>query len=110
MANTGYKITTYKDKNIYSPTYNTTKEEKEYDEDLCPTRNYYTSISFDINTESSTDNYPSNYFKIDMEYFGVSPTAEETISLLERAKLIFESEKIDTDTKDKLYQDLMKID
>ena len=65
MANTGYKITTYKDKNIYSPTYNTTKEEKEYDEDLCPTRNYYTSISFDINTESSTDNYPSNYFKID---------------------------------------------
>lgn len=50
-----------------------------------------------------------NYFKIDMEYFGVSPTAEETISLLERAKLIFESENIDTDTKDKLYQDLMKI-
>lgn len=50
-----------------------------------------------------------SYFKIDMEYFGVSPTAEETISLLERAKLIFESEKIDTDTKDKLYQDLMKV-
>ena len=50
-----------------------------------------------------------NYFKIDLEYFGVSPTAEETISLLERAKLIFESDKIDTDTKDKLYQDLMKI-
>ena len=65
MANTGYKITTYKDKNIYSPTYNTTKEEKEYDEDLCPTRNYYTSISFDINTESSTDSYPSDYFKIE---------------------------------------------
>lgn len=65
MANTGYKITTYKDKNPYSPTFNTTKEEKEYDEDLCPTRNYYTSISFDINTESSTDNYPSDYFKID---------------------------------------------
>ena len=64
MANTGYKITTYKDKNPYSPTYNTTKEEKEYDEDLCPTRNYYTSISFDINTESSTDSYPSDYFKI----------------------------------------------
>lgn len=50
-----------------------------------------------------------NYFKIDMEYFGISPTAEEAISLLERAKLIFESEKIDNDTKDKLYQDLMKI-
>ena len=33
MANTGYKITTYKDKNPYSPTYNTTKEDKEYDED-----------------------------------------------------------------------------
>lgn len=65
MANTGYKITTYKDKNPYSPTFNTTKEEKEYDEDLCPTRNYYTSISFDINTESSTDKYPSDYFKID---------------------------------------------
>lgn len=65
MANTGYKITTYKDKNPYSPTFNTTKEEKEYDEDLCPTRNYYTSISFDINTESHTNFYPSDYFKID---------------------------------------------
>lgn len=65
MANTGYKITTYKDKNPYSPTFNTTKEEKEYDEDLCPTRNNYTTISFDINTESSTDSYPSDYFKIE---------------------------------------------
>ena len=65
MANTGYKITTYKDENPYSPTYNTTKEEKKYNEDLCPTRNCYTSISFDINTESSTDSYPSDYFKID---------------------------------------------
>lgn len=50
-----------------------------------------------------------SYFKVDLEYFSISPTSEETISLLERAKLIFESEKIDTDTKDDLYRDLMKI-
>lgn len=50
-----------------------------------------------------------NYFKVDMEYFGVSPTAEETISLLERAKLLFESEKLDSETKDSLYQELMRI-
>ena len=50
-----------------------------------------------------------DYFKVDLEYFSISPTSEETISLLERAKLIFESEKIDTDTKDDLYRDLMKI-
>lgn len=50
-----------------------------------------------------------SFFKVDMEYFGVSPTAEETISLLERAKLIFESEEVPTDEKDKLYQELMRI-
>lgn len=49
-----------------------------------------------------------NYFKVDMEYFGVSPTAEETISLLERAKLIFESD-IPEEKKDEVYQELMKI-
>lgn len=50
-----------------------------------------------------------SFFKVDMEYFGVSPTAEETISLLERAKLIFESNEVPTDEKDKLYQELMRI-
>ena len=49
-----------------------------------------------------------NYFKVDMEYFGVSPTAEETISLLERAKLIFESD-IPEEKKDEVYQELMRI-
>ena len=49
-----------------------------------------------------------NYFKIDIEYFGVSPTAEETISLLERAKLLFESD-LPSEKKDELYTELMKI-
>lgn len=47
-------------------------------------------------------------FKIDMEYFGISPTVEETISLLERAKLLFESE-LPTEKKDELYLQLMQV-
>lgn len=48
------------------------------------------------------------YFKIDMGYFGITPTAEETISLLERAKLLFESD-IPEDKKDELYLALMQV-
>ena len=47
-------------------------------------------------------------FKIDMEYFGISPTAEETIALLERAKLLFESD-LPTEKKDELHLLLMQI-
>ena len=50
-----------------------------------------------------------NFFKVDMEYFGISPTAEETISLLERAKLIFESDEVPDKDKDELYQQIMRI-
>ena len=49
-----------------------------------------------------------DYFKVDMEYFGVSPTAEETVSLLERAKLLFESD-LPNKKKDELYTELMRI-
>lgn len=48
------------------------------------------------------------YFKVDMQYFGISPTAEETVSLLERAKLLFESD-LPTEKKDELYTELMRI-
>lgn len=50
-----------------------------------------------------------DYFKIDMDYFGISPTAEESISLLERAKLLFESDKVSKETKDDLYLALMQV-
>ena len=49
------------------------------------------------------------FFKVDMEYFGISPTAEESIALLERAKLLFESDKVTKDTKDELYLALMQV-
>lgn len=47
-------------------------------------------------------------FKIDLDFFGISPTAEETISLLERAKLLFESD-LPTEKKDELHLLLMQI-
>ena len=50
-----------------------------------------------------------SFFKVDMEYFGIHPTAEETISLLERAKLIFESDEVPDKEKDELHLLLMQI-
>lgn len=49
-----------------------------------------------------------SYFKIDMEYFGIKPDTEQTIELLERAKLIFESDIPDSE-KEELYSQIMKI-
>jgi transcriptional regulator with XRE-family HTH domain len=48
-------------------------------------------------------------FRVDMEYFGISPTAEESISLIERAKLLFESNEVSKDVKENLYLSLMQI-
>ena len=49
-----------------------------------------------------------NLFKVDMSFFGVEPNTQETIELLERAKLLFESDIPEQD-KEELYQNLMKI-
>lgn len=49
-----------------------------------------------------------NLFKVDMSFFGVKPDTQETIELLERAKLLFESDIPEKD-KEELYQNLMKI-
>ena len=43
-----------------------------------------------------------SFFKVDMSYFGIKPDTKETIQLLERAKLIFESDLPDSE-KDTLF-------
>lgn len=49
------------------------------------------------------------FFKVDMEYFGIHPTVEETIALLERARLLFESDDVPENKKDELYLQLMQV-
>lgn len=49
-----------------------------------------------------------SFFKVDMSYFGIEPDTQETIQLLERAKLLFESD-IPEKEKDELYNQLMKV-
>lgn len=46
--------------------------------------------------------------KIDVEYFGIKPDTKETIQLLERAKLLFESDLPDSE-KEELYSQIMKM-
>lgn len=48
-------------------------------------------------------------FRVDMSFFGIQPDAKETIELLERAKLIFESDNVPSTEKEELYNQLMKI-
>lgn len=43
-----------------------------------------------------------------MDYFGIKPDTEQTIELLERAKLIFESDLPDSE-KEELYSQIMKM-
>jgi transcriptional regulator with XRE-family HTH domain len=47
-------------------------------------------------------------FKVDMSYFGIEPDTQETIQLLERAKLLFESDIPDSE-KEELYSQIMKL-
>lgn len=48
-------------------------------------------------------------FKIDMAFLGIEPDTEETIQLLERAKLVFSSDSISDEEKEALYGELMKV-
>lgn len=48
-------------------------------------------------------------FKIDMSFFGIEPDTQETIQLLERAKLLFESDEVSDSDKESLYNELSKL-
>ena len=50
-----------------------------------------------------------SYFQVDMEYFGIKPDTKEIINLLERARLIFEDNRVPDKEKDELYQNIMRL-
>lgn len=47
-------------------------------------------------------------FGIGLDYFGLSAT-DEAFDLLARAKEVFESDKVPTETKENLYHEFMKL-
>lgn len=47
-------------------------------------------------------------FGIGLDYFGLSAT-DEAFDLLARAKEVFESDKVSTETKENLYHEFMKL-
>lgn len=47
-------------------------------------------------------------FGIGLDYFGLSAT-DEAFDLLARAKEVFESEEVPTETKENLYHEFMKL-
>ena len=51
----------------------------------------------------------ADYFKVSIETLGFKSDEVETIDLLERAKLIFENEKVPMDEKQDLYESIMRL-
>ena len=47
--------------------------------------------------------------KVNLDYFGLEPNTEKTLDLLDRAKLLFESDKVPEQSKEELYIQLMKM-
>ena len=48
------------------------------------------------------------FFGVGLDYFGMTPT-DEIYDLLSRAKEVFESEDVPTDTKEELYREFMRL-
>lgn len=48
-------------------------------------------------------------FNLNLDYFMIQPDKNEAISLLEKAKLFFESNQLSEQQKDELYQEIMRI-
>lgn len=51
----------------------------------------------------------ADYFNVSIETLGFESDEIETVDLLERAKLIFENDKVPMDEKQDLYESIMKL-
>lgn len=51
----------------------------------------------------------ADYFNVSIETLGFESDEIETIDLLERARLIFENDKVPMDEKQQLYDNIMKL-
>lgn len=51
----------------------------------------------------------ANYFGVSIETLGFESDEIETVDLLERAKIIFENDKVPMDEKQDLYESIMKL-
>lgn len=51
----------------------------------------------------------ADFFSVSIETLGVESDEIETVDLLERAKLIFENDKVPMDEKQDLYENIMKL-
>lgn len=51
----------------------------------------------------------ADYFGVSIETLGCTSDEIETVDLLERARLIFENDKVPMDEKQQLYDDIMKL-
>lgn len=51
----------------------------------------------------------ADYFNVSIETLGFKSEEIETVDLLERAKIIFESEEVPLDEKQELYENIMKL-
>ena len=50
-----------------------------------------------------------NFFKLDINYFRDEDTKDEIIDLLERARLLFNNDKLPLEAKQKLSEELMRL-
>lgn len=51
----------------------------------------------------------ADFFSVSIETLGVESDEIETVDLLERARLIFENDKVPMDEKQDLYESIMKL-
>ena len=51
----------------------------------------------------------ADYFNVSIETLGYGSNEIETVDLLERAKLIFENDKVPLEEKQELYENIMKL-
>lgn len=51
----------------------------------------------------------ADYFQVSMETLGCDTDDVETVDLLERAKMIFENDRVPMEEKQELYENIMRI-
>ena len=49
------------------------------------------------------------YFKVDMSYFLMSETTDSCLDLIEKARVLFDSEELTSDQKEDLFTTIMKL-
>jgi transcriptional regulator with XRE-family HTH domain len=84
--------------------------QQEFADKIGVSRSTLSCYEIDQRTPSvKTLQHVAELFGVGLDYFGITTAKDDALELLTRAKEVFESDNVPTETKEQLYTEFMKL-